>query len=70
MPPVFKDIVSVSVWLLFIKGLLAALGTLYITGTAFLAGETLPIVAVGGCIAGSFAFIMACVAAWIRKKLE
>ncbi len=69
MPPVFKGIVSVSVWLLFIKGLLAALATLYIASRALLAGDTLPMVAVAGCGVGSFAFILTCIAAWIRQKL-
>jgi hypothetical protein len=34
------------------------------------AGETLPIVAVAACGAGSFAFILTCIAAWLRKKVE
>jgi hypothetical protein len=43
MPPVFKTIINISVWILFIKGLLIALATLYTAGRAFMAGETLPI---------------------------
>jgi len=70
MPTVFKTIVNASVWILFAKGLLIALATLYTAGKAFLDGDTLPIVAVASCAAGSFAFILACLAVWIRKKVE
>jgi len=70
MPPVFKTIINISVWIMFIKGLLIALATLYTAGRAFLAGETLPMVAVAACVAGSFAFILTCVAAWLRQKVE
>ena len=70
MPPVFKTIINISVWILFIKGLLMALATVYTASMAFLSGETLPIVVVAACAAGSFAFILACVAAWLRKKVE
>jgi len=70
MPPVFKTIINISVWILFIKGLLIAMATLYTAGRAFLAGETLPIVAVAACGAGSFAFILTCVAVWLRQKVE
>ena len=70
MPPVFKTINNMSVWILFIKELLIVLATLYTAGRAFLAGETLPIVAVAACGAGSFAFILTCVAAWLRQRVE
>jgi len=70
MPPVFKTVINVSVWILFVKGLLIALATLYTAGRAFFNGETLPMVAVAACAAGSFAFILACTAAWVRKQVE
>jgi hypothetical protein len=70
MPPVFKKIISISVWILFIKGLLIASVTMYTFGRAYLAGETTPMVGVVACAAGTFAFSMSCVAAWIRKKVE
>ena len=70
MPPVFKTIINVSIWILFVKGLLIAIATLYTASRAFLTGETLPIVAVVACAVGSFAFIMACVAVWLRQKVE
>jgi len=70
MPPIFKTIINISIWILFIKGLLIALATLYTAGKAFLAGETLPMVAVASCGAGSFAFILTCVAAWLRHNVE
>jgi len=70
MPNVFKTIINISVWMLFLKGLLAVVLTLYTVIVALTDGETIPIVAVGGCAVGSFAFILACVAAWIRRKVE
>ncbi|UCE98075.1 MAG: hypothetical protein JSV74_01745 [Dehalococcoidia bacterium] len=70
MPPVFKTVISASVWILFAKGVLIAVATLYTAGKAFFDGEMLPMVAVAACAAGSFAFILACIAAWIRKKVE
>jgi hypothetical protein len=35
-----------------------------------MAGETTPMVGVAACAAGSFAFILTSVAAWLRKKIE
>ena len=70
MPPVFKTIINISVWILFIKGLLIAIVTIYTIGKALLAGETTPMVGVVACAAGSFAFILACIAVWVRKKVE
>ncbi len=70
MSPVFKTVINASVWILFAKGLLIAFATLYTAGKAFLDGEMLPMVAVAACAAGSFAFILACMAVWIRKKIE
>jgi hypothetical protein len=70
MPPVFKTIVNVSVWILFIKGILLALVTFYTFGRAYLNGEGTPIVGIASCAAGTFAFTMTCIAVWIRRKLE
>ena len=70
MPPVFKTIINISVWILFVKGLLIAFVTIYTIGKAYMAHETTPMVGVAACAAGSFAFILACVAAWLRKKVE
>ena len=70
MPNVFKTIINISVWLLFFKGLLAVVLTLYVVLKAFIDGDTIPMLAATGCAVGSFAFILACLAAWIRKKVE
>ena len=70
MSPVFKTVINASVWILFAKGLLIAFATLYTAGKAFLDGEMLPMVAVAACAAGSFAIILACIAIWIKKKVE
>ena len=70
MPNVFKTIINISVWLLFFKGLLAVVLTLYVVLKALMDGDTIPMLAAAGCAVGSFAFILACLAAWIRKKVE
>ncbi len=70
MPPVFKTIVNASVWILFLNGILLVLVTLFTFSRAYLNGEKTPIVGLVACAAGTFAFIMTCIAVWIRKKLE
>ncbi len=70
MPSVFKTIISISVWILFFKGLAAVALTLYVVLNAFIDGEAIPMLAAASCAVGSFAFILACLAAWIRKKVE
>ena len=70
MPAIFKTIVNISIWVLFVKGLLIALVTIYTIGRAYLAGDTTPIAGVAACAAGTLAFGMTCVAVWIRKKVE
>ena len=69
MPPIFKTIVTACVWILFIKGVLIALVTMYTMSRAYLVGEATPMVGVAGCAAGTFAFAMTCYAAQIRHKL-
>ena len=71
MPNSFKSIINVSVWILFLKGLLAVGLTLYLIIKAFVDGDTLPMFgAAAGCAVGTMAFTMACLTAWIRKKVE
>ena len=70
MLPIFKAIVSVSVWLLFIKGILIMPVTIYTFSQAFLKGEPTPMVGVASCAAGTLALVSACLAAWIRKALD
>jgi hypothetical protein len=70
MSLVFKTIINASVWILFIKGVLIAFVTMYTMSRAYLAGETTPMVGVAACAAGTFAFAMTCVAAWIRHRVE
>jgi len=70
MPPIFKALITISVWVLFIKGWFVAIITVIIVGSAMLAGETLPMVGAAACAVGSFAFILVCVAAWIRQKVQ
>ena len=70
MSPIFKTIVNISIWILFLKGVLATLVTLYFLMRVFIDGEKLPMVVVASCAVGCFAYILACIAAWIRKKVE
>jgi hypothetical protein len=70
MPPIFKTIVNASIWILFVKGILLALVTFYTFGRAYLGGEGTPMIGLASCAAGTFAFTMACVAVWVRHKLE
>lgn len=70
MPPIFKTIISVSVWLLFIKGLLLIPVTVYTFGRAYFNGEPTPLVGVVTCAAGTFALVSASLAAWIRKIVD
>jgi predicted acylesterase/phospholipase RssA len=70
MPNVFKTIINISVWILFLKGLLAVALTLYTVIKALADDGNIPMTAVAGCAAGAFAFILACVAAWIRQKVS
>ncbi len=70
MPPNFKTIISTSVWLLFIKGLLLIPITVYTFSRSFLNGEPTPMVGVVACAGGTFALLSACLAAWIRKVVD
>ncbi len=70
MSPVLKTIVNASVWILFIKGILIALVTVFTFARAFVDGKATPLVGVAACVAGTFAFTMACVAVLIRRKLD
>ena len=70
MPAIFKTILNMSIWILFVKGLLIVLVTIYTFGRAYLAGNTTPMTGVAACAAGSLALGMTCVAVWIRKKVE
>jgi hypothetical protein len=69
-PTVFKTIVSASIWLLFVKGILLVFVTFYTFGRAYFEGRGTPIVGIASCVAGTFAFTMCCVAVWIRHKIE
>ena len=70
MPPIFKALITISVWLLFIKGCVGMIVAGLIITSAMLAGEPIPITSGIECAVSSFAFILACVAAWLRKKVE
>ena len=63
MPPIFKTLINIAVWILFLKGCLAVVLTLYTVFMALINGEAMPMMAAAGCAVVTFAFIMACVAA-------
>lgn len=69
MPNVFKTLTSISVWVLFIHGLIAIIwgGTdMFI----FTGGWQLTPLAAIACSIGTANLILAAVAAWLRKKME
>jgi hypothetical protein len=68
MPPIFKALVTISVWVLFIVGCFATITT----GIAMAMGtpDEMSMAAVFNGIGGIVAFILVGVAAWLRKKLE
>ena len=70
MSPIFKAIITISVWLLFIKALLASLTAAITIGGAMMTGATPPMVGVISCLVGGVEFILACLGAWIRQKVE
>jgi hypothetical protein len=70
MPSNFKSLINVSVWFLFLKGLMAVVLTIYTVIVALLRSEAIPMTAVASCAVGSFAFILSCLAVWIRQKVE
>ena len=66
MPDIFKALVSITVWILFIKGCLAILLGIY---TVAMAGEA-TLVSAAECGVGIAALILAAVAAKLRQMLE
>ena len=70
MPPVFKAIITISVWVLFIKGLLSILVGTIMGAMASMGGAQVPLGSVALCSEGIVALILAAVAAWIRQKVE
>jgi len=69
MPPIFKALITISVWVLFIKGLLGVVLGCVIVAKASMAGETPPLVGAAISIVGVAALILACVGAWLRQKV-
>lgn len=70
MPPIFKAVITISVWVLFIKGLLAAVVGCVMTGIAIMGGDTPSIAYPAISSVGVAALILACVAAKLRQKIE
>jgi hypothetical protein len=70
MPPIFKALVTISVWVLFIIGWCATISTGIVMSSTSVMSQTMPMAAVVNGIGGCVAFILAFVAAWLRKKVE
>jgi len=70
MPPIFKALVSISVWVLFIIGFIATITTGIVMASTSEMPQTMPMAVVVNGIGGCVSFFLACVAAWLRKKLE
>jgi hypothetical protein len=70
MKQIYKTLLEIIIWILFAKGILLIVITLYATAQEYLAGKTAPIDGLACCATGTFAFAIACVAIFIRKKVE
>jgi len=65
MPPILKTLASITVWVLFVYGLLAVVGGLVICGM-----QTSSQVAWIHQFIGVGSLILSSVAAWLRKALQ
>ena len=70
MPPIFKALISITVWILFVKGCLGILAGTITISMASMAGATPPLAGVAECGVGIVALILAAVAAKIRQMVE
>jgi hypothetical protein len=70
MSPIFKTILNITIWILFIKGIVLIPITLYTTGQAYLNQGTMSIVGLASCATGTFAFTMACIIIWIKQQIK
>ncbi len=70
MNQTYKTMLNLAIWILFIKGLLTIPVTFYTMGQALLGGKISPIIGIASCAAGTFSFAMACVAIFIRNKIN
>ncbi len=69
MPPVFKTLTSICVWVLFFHGLIAIAwggADMFI----FTGGWQLTSLAAISCSIGTANLILAVVAAWLRQKMD
>jgi len=69
MPPVFKAIVSIIVWVLFIYGFLGVIGGVTVCFMGASGGQVSAVAAVIHPAIGVASLILAAVAAWLRKAL-
>jgi len=70
MPPIFKALITIVVWVLFIKGWLGVLAGTVTLSMASMAGAPPPLAGVAECGVGIAALILAAVAAKLRQMVE
>lgn len=70
MSSTLKKMITLCIWLLFIKGILLIPVTFYTIGRAYLEGQPTPMVGIASCAAGTFAFASACLAMWILHAVD
>jgi len=70
MPSIFKALITIAVWVLFIKGLLSIVVGTTMGAMASMGGALVPMWSVALCSEGIVALVLAAVAAWIRQKVE
>ena len=70
MPTTFKAIITISIWVLFIKGLIAAVVGCVMAGIDIVGGDTPAMVYPAISSVGIASLILACVAIKLRKMME
>jgi len=65
-----KSIITASIWILFLKGFVAVGITIYTGIKELIDIGKVSMIPIAGCAVGSFAFILACLAVWIRQKVQ
>jgi len=70
MPDKFKAVITIAVWVLFIKGLLSIVVGTTMGAMASMGGALVPMGSVALCSEGIVALILACVGAKLRQMVE
>ena len=70
MPPIFKALASVTVWILFVYGCLAVLGGVVLCGMTIGGAKVPDLAALLHPTIGVASLILSSVATWFRKALQ